>query len=69
MKPENLILTKDNHLKVIDFGTCGFDKRICENLHSKINQIKSKFPEETEPIDKELLNSRKRSSTFVGTAE
>ena len=31
------MLTKDNHLKVIDFGTCGFDKRIPENLYSKIN--------------------------------
>ena len=63
------MLTKDNHLKIIDFGTCGFDKRIPEALYNKINSIKSRFPEETEAIDKEDLYSRNRSSTFVGTAE
>lgn len=60
------MLTKDNHLKIIDFGTCGFDRRIPEELFQKINNIKKKFPQETDPIDDD---SRTRSSTFVGTAE
>lgn len=60
------MLNKDNHLKIIDFGTCGFDRRISEELFQKINNIKKKFPQETDPIDDD---SRARSSTFVGTAE
>ncbi|KAL4504373.1 hypothetical protein ABPG72_009819 [Tetrahymena utriculariae] len=67
LKPENLMLSKDNHLKIIDFGTCGFDRRIPEDLFQKINNIKKKFPQETDPIDDD--DSRARSSTFVGTAE
>jgi serine/threonine protein kinase len=63
------MLTKENHLKIIDFGTCGFDRHIPEILYNKINQIKSRFPEETEPLEKEQFNARNRSSTFVGTAE
>ncbi|EGR31017.1 phosphoinositide dependent kinase-1, putative [Ichthyophthirius multifiliis] len=69
LKPENIMLTKDNHLKIIDFGTCGFDRNIPEKLYDKINAIKNKFPEETEPLDKDQFNQRNRSSTFVGTAE
>jgi len=61
------MLTKDNHMKIIDFGTCGFDRRIPPALYEKICHIKKKFPDETDPMDDD--NSRTRSATFVGTAE
>lgn len=61
------MLTKDNHMKVIDFGTCGFDKRIKANLFEKINSIRKKFPDETDPTEDDT--QRSRSATFVGTPE
>jgi len=61
------MLTKDNHMKIIDFGTCGFDRRISPALYEKICHIKKKFPDETDPMDDD--HSRTRSATFVGTAE
>lgn len=63
------MLTKENHLKIIDFGTCGFDKRISKSLFERINGIKTKFSSETSPIDEDDEASRNRASTFVGTAE
>lgn len=62
------MLTKDNHMKIIDFGTCGFDRRIPPALFEKICHIKKKFPDETDPMENDD-DSRTRSATFVGTAE
>jgi len=59
LKPKNIMLTKDNHLKLIDLGACSFDKKISPGLLEKIRQIKNEFPNEIDD------DSRIKSDKFA----
>lgn len=45
------MLSKDNHMKIIDFGTCGFSSKLSKELYEKISSIRKKFPDETDPSE------------------
>lgn len=70
MKPENILLTQDGHLKCIDFGTAKFlttEKRTAELYASRSGKT-------VETVDMSMStsnNSMKRNhrSTFVGTPQ
>lgn len=69
MKPENILLTQDGHLKCIDFGTAKFlasDKRTAE-----IYAARSGKAGETTEMSMSTSNNSKRNhrSTFVGTPQ
>jgi len=53
LKPENVLLSEEGHLKLVDFGTAK-DMGV---------------PLDVEITDPEEYGTRKRNSTFVGTAE
>lgn len=67
------MMSKDDHLRVIDFGTCGFSRQISQSLFQRIQSIRKSFPEETDAAEEYGSSSddgfRGRASTFVGTAE
>lgn len=64
MKPENLLLTQDGHIKCIDFGTARFlnnDKRTADLFPVKKGE---------ETVETESTAQKKNHrSTFVGTAQ
>jgi 3-phosphoinositide dependent protein kinase-1 len=62
------MMTKDHHLKIIDFGTASFfDRSLLDvNLLVKIDKIKN-----AEKLDEDYLEEEQAEvkATFVGTAE
>jgi 3-phosphoinositide dependent protein kinase-1 len=42
VKPENILLTKDTHLKMIDFGTANFfnDSMLPEDVRKRIKELR-----------------------------
>ena len=60
------MLSVNNHLKVIDFGTAYFFKSVNNNLLEIINKIRNSEKTEQDPF---LDYQTKHKATFVGTAE
>ena len=51
VKPENILITKDRHLKMIDFGTATIydDSRCSKEFGTKIKDIRTRFKPEDRP--------------------
>jgi len=68
MKPENLLLNEDGHLKVIDFGTAKYI-----NIETRPSQLYGNRDSKEIKIEVEMDPALKRNhdhrSTFVGTAQ
>jgi len=63
MKPENLLLTADGHIKCIDFGTARFlanDKRTADLYNMKKGE---------DTVESSSTQKKNHRSTFVGTAQ
>lgn len=78
LKPENIMLSKNGHMKLIDFGTAEitraalldekFKEAIVEQKKASSSKIPIPEPEPEENVEEEDMSPRKRKSTFVGTA-
>lgn len=68
MKPGNILLDQDFHIKLIDFATC---KVFDEELGKKIPKKKSKQKnlEEDSTLNNFTSMSESRNFSFVGTEE
>jgi 3-phosphoinositide dependent protein kinase-1 len=72
VKPENILLTKDKHIKLIDFGTIFVYDTTKISIGEKIENIRSKYSKQRSPS---LNNFEKppikycKDSSFVGTSE
>jgi 3-phosphoinositide dependent protein kinase-1 len=77
LKPENILVTKNGHLKFIDFLTATFflpstaDSEFISKLQAQVEKLKVKS--EKKEFEDELVDiepsDNKYHSTFVGTAE
>lgn len=70
MKPENLMLSLDRHIKLIDFGTALItDSSILDQkTRENIENLKSKFRKDIDSNNDEDKPVRAKA-TFVGTCE
>jgi len=62
LKPENILIYEDRHVRVTDFGTCGYFENF-ENLQKEQEAKEAEDKDEFDP------DSRGRTKSFVGTAE
>jgi 3-phosphoinositide dependent protein kinase-1 len=79
VKPENILLTKEGHLKMIDFGTASFfdPTKLSPDTLAKLTELRelSRKDERGNGLDFENEDSTldayqsKHKATFVGTAE
>ena len=78
VKPENILLTKEGHLKLIDFGTASFfdPTKLSPETLAKLNELRelSRKDERANSLDfgeEDNLDDyqSKHKATFVGTAE
>lgn len=60
------MVSANNHLKIIDFGTAYFFKSVANDLLEIINKIRNSEKTEQDPV---LDYQSKHKATFVGTAE
>ena len=65
VKPENIILGSDGHVKLCDFGSC-----LDLNVEYKEEFIKRRvMNEETGEIEEKMVKKKERGYSFVGSAE
>ncbi|CAD8127403.1 unnamed protein product [Paramecium sonneborni] len=71
VKPENIMVANNLHIKMIDFGTASFfdEHNLPENVRDKLNELRELSKQDERFIDEIDQYQQKHKATFVGTAE
>ncbi|CAD8113908.1 unnamed protein product [Paramecium primaurelia] len=71
VKPENIMVANNLHIKMIDFGTANFfdERGLPESVRDKLNELREVSQQDERFMDEIDQYQQKHKATFVGTAE